>query len=356
MPHPDATANAEAVRPAVAGPEAPTPASMRAWRVSTLGEPGAALSLDTVPTPDPEEGEVLVRVSAVAANFPDVLLCRGEYQVRPELPFSPGIELVGTVAALGGGASEAHGLRVGDRVVGSKIGVLSEYAVLPASDVWKAPAALTDAEAAGLTVAYQTAWFGLHRRASLRAGEWLLVHAAAGGVGLAAVQLGVAAGARVIGVVGSAAKAAVAREAGAEIVLIRGVDDLVAGVKSATGGHGADVVFDPVGGAAFDASTKCIAFEGRIVVVGFAGGTIQALPAGHVLVKNYSVLGLHWGLYPRVRPDLIDDARAELTRLAEAGGIHPVVDHIVPFERAPEALTALASGSTVGRVVIEVTS
>jgi NADPH2:quinone reductase len=172
-------------------------------------------------------------------------------------------------------------------------------------------------------------------------------------VGLAAVQLGVAAGARVIGVVGSDAKAAVAREAGAEVVLVRGVDDLVAGVKAATGGHGADVVFDPVGGAAFDASTKCIAFEGRIVVVGFAGGTIQTLPAGHVLVKNYSVLGLHWGMYPRVRPDLIDVARTELTRLAGAGTIRPVVDHAVPFEQAPEALTALASGSTVGRVVIE---
>jgi len=351
MPHPDVRATAEADAPAVAKSEPAVPASMRAWRVTSLGEPAAALSLDTVPTPEPGEGEVLVRVHAVAANFPDVLLCRGEYQVKPELPFSPGIELVGTVVAQGDGVS---GLALGDRVLGSRIGVLSEYAVLPASDTWKAPDALTDAEASGLTVAYQTAWFGLHRRAGLQAGEWLLVHAAAGGVGLAAVQLGVAAGARVIGVVGSEAKAAAAREAGAEVVLIRGVDDVAAGVKAATGGHGADVVFDPVGGAAFDASTKCIAFEGRIIVVGFAGGVIQALPAGHVLVKNYSVLGLHWGLYPRMRPDLIDDARAGLTRLAEAGGIHPVVDRVVPFERAPEALAALASGSTMGRVVIEV--
>ncbi|MFK4837910.1 zinc-binding dehydrogenase, partial [Microbacterium sp. ZW T2_14] len=155
---------------------------------------------------------------------------------------------------------------------------------------------------------------------------------------------------------GPEAKAAVAREAGAEIVLVRGVDDLVAGVKSATGGHGADVVFDPVGGAAFDASTKCIAFEGRIIVVGFAGGTIPAVPAGHVLVKNYSVVGLHWGMYPGLRPDLIDEGRAALTRLADDGAIHPVVDHVVPFDRAPEALTALASGATVGRVVIEVGS
>ncbi|NLP84139.1 NADPH:quinone oxidoreductase family protein [Microbacterium sp. CFH 90308] len=348
MPQPDVTADARAAASA-----SPVPAEMRAWRVTRLGEPAEALSLDVVPVPAPGPGEVLVRVASVAANFPDVLLCRGEYQVKPELPFSPGIELVGTVAAAG---ADVSGVAVGDRVVGSKIGVLSEYAVLPASDVWRAPDALADAEAAGLTVAYQTAWFGLHRRAALRSGEWLLVHAAAGGVGLAAVQLGAAAGARVIGVVGSEAKAAVARDAGAEVVLVRGADDLVAGVKAATGGHGADVVFDPVGGAAFEASTKCVAFEGRIIVVGFAGGRIQSLPAGHLLVKNYSVVGLHWGLYPRVRPDLIDDARAELTRLAGDGVVRPVVDRVVPFAQAPEALTALAGGSTVGRVVIQVAS
>ncbi|MCP2635239.1 NADPH:quinone oxidoreductase family protein [Microbacterium sp. HD4P20] len=348
MPQPDATADARA---AAGSAVTAIPAEMRAWRVTRLAEPAEALSLDVVPVPTPGPDEVLVRVASVAANFPDVLLCRGEYQVKPELPFSPGIELVGTVVAAGADVSR---VAVGDRVVGSKIGVLAEYAVLPASDVWIAPRALSDAEAAGLTVAYQTAWFGLHRRAALQAGEWLLVHAAAGGVGLAAVQLGAASGARVIGVVGSEAKAAVARDAGAEVVLVRGADDLVAGVKTATGGHGADVVFDPVGGAAFEASTKCIAFEGRIIVVGFAGGQIQALPAGHVLVKNYSVVGLHWGLYPRVRPDLIDDARAELTRLADDGVVRPVVDRVVPFAQAPEALTALAGGSTVGRVVIAV--
>lgn len=329
----------------------PRPDLMRAWRVVRLGEPADALSLDEIAVPAPGPDEVLIRVRAVAANFPDVLLARGQYQVRPELPFVPGIELVGEVAELGDGVV---GFAVGDRVLGSKIGVLAEYAVISASHVWRAPESLTDAAASGLTVAYQTAWFALHRRAAVQRGEWLLVHAAAGGVGLAAVQLGVAAGARVIGVVGSEAKAEVARAAGAEIVLVRGADDLIGGVKKATEGHGADVVFDPVGGDAFDASTKCIAFEGRIVVVGFAGGTIQQLAAGHVLVKNYSVLGLHWGMYPGIRPDLVDQARAELIALADEGVIAPVVDHVVPFEDAPAALTALASGSTVGRVVIEV--
>ncbi|MEV8266814.1 NADPH:quinone oxidoreductase family protein [Microbacterium sp. NPDC076911] len=327
------------------------PETMRAWRVTQLGEPVDALSLESIAIPVAGPSEVLLRVRAVAANFPDVLLCRGEYQVKPELPFVPGVELVGEVVAVG---AEVDQFAIGDRVMGSKIGVLAEYAAVPASDVWAVPASLTDAEASGVTIAYQTAWFGLHRRASLQSGEWLLVHAAAGGVGLAAVHLGVAAGARVIGVVGSQEKAAVARDAGCEVVIVRGEDDIASAVKAATARHGADVVFDPVGGAAFDASTKCIAFEGRIVVVGFAGGSIQQLPAGHVLVKNYSVVGLHWGLYPSVRPDLVDEARAALTRLADDGELHPVVDHVVPFDEAPAALTSLAAGATVGRVVIAV--
>jgi len=339
--------------PAAIDADAALPETMRAWRVTSLAEPADALSLDEVPVPAPAPDEVLIRVCAVAANFPDVLLCRGEYQVKPELPFSPGVEGVGVVAAVGEGVTSAA---VGDRVAAAVFHTLAEYAVVPAADLWHVPAELSDAAASGLTIAYQTAWFGLHRRAALHEGEWLLVHAAAGGVGIAAVQLGAAAGARVIGVVGSEAKAAVAREAGAEAVLIRGVDDLALRVKEITAGHGADVVFDPVGGAAFTASTKCIAFEGRIVVVGFAGGEIQSLPAGHVLVKNYSVLGLHWGLYSRMSPDLVVGARGDLTRLVGTGAVRPVVDRVVPFAQAPDALTALADGGTVGRVVVDVTA
>jgi NADPH:quinone reductase len=327
------------------------PDTMRAWRVATLGEPAEALSLDVVDTPRAAAGEVLLRIGAVAANFPDVLLSRGQYQVKPELPFIPGIECSGTVVDLGDGVSD---VTVGDRVVAAKIGVLAEYAAVPAAAVQRVPDGLSDIAAAGLTIAYQTAWFALHRRAGLRTGEWLLVHAAAGGVGAAAVQLGVAAGARVIGVVGSDQKAATARAAGAEHVIVRGVDDIAASVKAVTGGHGADVVFDPVGGAAFHASTKCVAFEGRIVVIGFASGEIPTLAVSHTLVKNYGVLGLYWGLYQERFPELVADAHADLLRLFDEGAIDPVVDHVVPFERAPEAITALASGATVGRVVIEV--
>lgn len=329
----------------------PLPDTMRAWRVTSLGEPADALSLDEVAVPAPAPGEVLLRVAAVAANFPDVLLARGQYQVKPALPFVPGIECSATIAALGDGVD---GLAVGDRVVAAKIGVLAEYAVVPAEAVQKIPDAVTAVAAAGLTIAYQTAWFALHRRAALRPGEWLLVHAAAGGVGAATVQLGAAAGARVIGVVGSEAKGAVALAAGAEHVVTRGVDDIAASVKELTGGHGADVVFDPVGGDAFTASTRCVAFEGRIVVIGFASGEIPTLTVSHTLVKNYSVVGLYWGLYQERFPGLVAEAHLDLMRLFAAGAIDPVVDHVVPFAQAPAALTALASGTTVGRVVVEV--
>nr|WP_236571268.1 NADPH:quinone oxidoreductase family protein [Microbacterium hydrocarbonoxydans] len=326
------------------------PASMRAWQVTRLGEPADALTLQTVPTPTPAEGEVLIRVAAVAANFPDVLLARGEYQVKPELPFTPGIECSGTVAAVGSGVTTHV---VGDRVVAGKIGVLAEYAAVDVAAVHGIPDDFGFVAAAGLNIAYQTSWFALHRRAELRAGEWLLVHAAAGGVGASAVQLGAAAGARVIGVVGSEAKAETARASGAEHVILRS-DDIVSEVKRLTGGHGADVVFDPVGGAAFAASTRVVAFEGRIVVIGFASGEIPQLAVNHALVKNYAVLGLYWGLYQERRPDLVDEAHADLIRLFEERLISPVVDHVVPFAEAPSAITALASGATVGRVVIEV--
>ncbi|WP_407318042.1 NADPH:quinone oxidoreductase family protein [Isoptericola halotolerans] len=326
--------------------------TMRAWRVTRDGEPTEVMNLDEVDVPAPGPGEVLLRTRAVAVSFPDVLLARGQYQVRPGLPFVPGIELCGDVVAVGEDVDESR-VAVGQRVVGSAIGVLAEHAVLPAASCRPAPASLDDAQAAALTIAYQTAWFGLHRRAGLAAGDTLLVHAAAGGVGTAACQLGAAAGATVIGVVGSEAKADVARASGAKHVLLRS-DDLAARVKELTGGAGSDVVFDPVGGPSFEASTKCIAFEGRIVVVGFASGEAPPVRANHALVKNYSVLGLHWALYQQRDPDLVDTAHAELTRLAASGAVRPVVADVLPFDRAPEAVALLADGSTTGRLVVHV--
>jgi len=322
---------------------------MRAWQVERLGEPIDVMSLVDVEVPSIGPDEVLVKARAIAINFPDVLLARGEYQVKPQLPFTPGLELCGEVVEIGSNVSH---LTLGQRVIGSKIGVLAEFAVLDGAMTFAAPDSLSDEEAAALYIGHQTGFFGLHRRAHLKAGETLLVHAAAGGVGTAAVQLGKAAGARVIGVVGSAAKIDVAKTAGADFVIDRSKDDFVAVVNEITRGRGADVIYDPVGGDVFERSTKCIAFEGRIVVVGFASGAIGVAKANHALVKNYGILGLHWGLYATKAPQLIAEAHRELTDLADAGEVRPVVGEILPFEDAAVAIQKLAAGDTVGRLVV----
>ena len=326
---------------------------MKAWQVSQYGEPEDALELVEVPRPVPGPGQLLVRVLAAAANFPDVLLCRGTYQVRPPLPFCPGVELCGAVAETGPGVA---GFAPGDRVIGAAVlpsGAFAEYALMDAARALPVPDGLDDAEAAPFHLTYQTGWFGLHRRASLRAGETLLVHAAAGGVGSGAVQLGKAAGARVIGVAGGPEKAALARQLGADVVVDRYAEDFVAVVKEVTRGRGADVIYDPVGGEAFQKSTKCIAFEGRILIVGFASGVIPSAALNHALVKNYSILGLHWGLYQQLDPGAVRDCHAELTRLTAAGLIRPLVTERLPLADVPDGLRRLGAGTTVGRLVFQ---
>ena len=323
---------------------------MKAWRVTELGEPHHAMSLDEVPDPQPAAGQLLVRVLGAAANFPDVLMCRGLYQVKPPLPFTPGVELCGEVAALGPGST---GFAVGDRVIGSPVlpaGGFAELALMDTATTFPAPVGLDDAEAAAFFIGYQTGWFGLHRRAHLQPGETLLVHAAAGGVGSAAVQLGKAAGARIIGVVGGPEKAEVARRLGADVVVDRHSEDFVEVVKEVTGGRGADVVYDPVGGDTYQRSTKCIAFEGRILVVGFAGGEIQSAALNHALVKNYSIVGLHWGLYATKDPALVRVCHDELSKLAADGVVKPLVSERLPLEAVADGLQRLADGTTVGRV------
>ncbi|MEU9112927.1 NADPH:quinone oxidoreductase family protein [Streptomyces sp. NPDC048483] len=324
---------------------------MKAWRVTANGEPREVMRLEEVPDPQAGPGQLLLRVRAANVNFPDALLCRGQYQVRPPLPFTPGVEICGEVLAVGEGAAG----EIGQRVLAQPPlpdGGFAELAVVDARTVRPAPEALDDAEAAALHIGYQTGWFGLHRRARLQAGETLLVHAAAGGVGSAAVQLGKAAGAQVIGVVGGADKVRTARELGCDLVLDRRADDIIAEVKQATGGRGADVVYDPVGGDAYAKSVKCIAFEGRIVVVGFASGAIPSPALNHALVKNYSVLGLHWGLYNTKDPASIDACHEELTKLAAQGVIKPLIGGRVPLEGAAEAVQRVADGTSVGRLVV----
>ncbi|GHB38194.1 oxidoreductase [Streptomyces xanthochromogenes] len=315
---------------------------MQAWRVHENGEPGEVMRLDEVDRPEPGPGQVLLRVRAANINFPDALLCRGQYQIRPPLPFTPGVEICGETED-------------GRRVIANPAlphGGLAEYVVADETALLPAPEALDDAEAAALHIGYQTGVFGLHRRAHLQAGETLLVHAAAGGVGSAAVQLGKAAGARVIGVVGGAEKAAVARELGCDLVIDRRTDDIVAAVKEATAGRGADVIYDPVGGDAYAKSAKCVAFEGRIVIVGFAGGSVPAPALNHALVKNYSIVGLHWGLYAQKDPDSIARCHQQLTRLAAEGAIKPLISERVPLKDAAAAVQRVADGTTTGRVVV----
>ncbi|MFF0970441.1 NADPH:quinone oxidoreductase family protein [Streptomyces sp. NPDC003703] len=315
---------------------------MQAWRVHENGEPSKVMRLEETERPVPGAGQVLLAVRAANVNFPDALLCRGQYQVRPPLPFTPGVEICGETED-------------GRRVIANPAlphGGFAEYAVADAAALLPAPEALDDAEAAALHIGYQTGWFGLHRRARLEAGETLLVHAAAGGVGSAAVQLGKAAGATVVGVVGGPAKAAVARELGCDVVVDRHAEDVVAAVKEATGGRGADVVYDPVGGEAYTQSAKTVAFEGRIVVVGFAGGTVPAPALNHALVKNYSILGLHWGLYNTKNPQLVRHCHEQLTALAARGAVKPLVSERVPLGGAADAVQRVADGVTTGRVSV----
>lgn len=323
---------------------------MRAWRVTELGDPREALRLVDLDEPEPGSGEILVEVEAASLNFFDILLCRGEYQERPDLPFTPGAEICGTVARAG----EGSGYSGGERVIAMPPlpkGGLAQRVTVPLEAVLPAPEGMPSGKAAAMHITYQTAHFGLHRRAALKEGETVLVHAGAGGVGSAAIQLANAAGARVIATAGGEEKVGICRELGAELALDYREEDVISAVKEATGGRGADVIFDPVGGDIFDASRRCVAFEGRIVIVGFAGGRIAEAPTNHALVKNYSVLGLHWGLYNRVMPELPRQVHDELSSLYAAGKIDPLVYDSVPFEEVPAALEKLGSRGTYGKLV-----
>jgi NADPH2:quinone reductase len=329
---------------------------MRAWRVHELGEPVDVLRLDDVEPPTPPPGHVIVDVAAAALNFPDILLCKGEYQEKPALPFTPGVEMAGTVVEVGEGV---EGLAVGDRVLGAPAmgpGALAERTVAPAATLYPVPEGMPWAAAAALHVTYQTGWVALHTRAALQPGETLLVHAGAGGVGSAAVQLGKAAGARIVATAGGADKVKVLEELGVDLAVDYIADDFVEAVKDFTDGRGADVVYDPVGGDVFDKSTKCIAFEGRLLVVGFTSGRIPQARANHVLVKNYSVVGVHWGLYNRRRPEVPRQAHEALTRLYAAGLVDPLVSQVVPFGQVPAALVSLGGRGTHGKIVVDIAS
>ena len=324
---------------------------MRALVVEALAPDFGGCAVREIPTPRPGPGEVLVRVRAASVNFPDLLMTRGEYQFKPPLPFTPGLDLAGEVAALGEGVTS---LAVGDAVVGgARLGGFAEYAVLSANALKPKPERLSFAEGAAYGAAYLTAYVALVRRARLEPGEWVLVHGAAGGVGLAAVDMANAMGARVIATSASDDKLARVQalyDPDAVVNVTGGFRDRV---KAITGGHGADVIYDPVGGDVFDESVRCVAFDGRLLVIGFTSGRIPTVSVNMPLIKGFSVMGVRAGEYGRQFPDKGRENSEAVWRMANEGRIRPHVHAELPLDRWREAFDLLAQRKVVGKAVIE---
>lgn len=322
---------------------------MRAMRVHELSDDISVLRMDDVTLPTPGPGEVRLRLKACSVNFPDLLMVQGKYQFRPELPFSPGMEGAGIVTALGEGVS---GLKPGDAVVaGLRIGGYAEEANAAASACRLMPAGMDFIKASAYSAAYLTAYVALVMRARLKAGETLLVHGSAGGVGLAAVELGKLLGATVIATGSSDDKLAIVKARGADHV-INVAQGFREKVKELTGGRGADVVYDPVGGDVFDESVRCIAWSGRFLIIGFASGRIPNLPVNMALIKGFSLIGVRAGEFGRRDPQAGRESIEAIDRLAAEGRIDPYVCAVFPLERAVEAMRMLENRQVVGKVVI----
>jgi NADPH2:quinone reductase len=323
---------------------------MRALFVERLAPDYAGCALREVETPDPGPGEVRVRVRGAAVNFPDLLMTRGEYQHKPPLPFIPGLEIAGEIEALGEGAGD---WRAGDAVVGSpRIGGFSDVAIVPAAALRPKPRALGFAEAAAYSTAYLTAYVALVRRARVDPGEWVLAHGAAGGVGLACVDLARHLGCRVIAASASDAKLAVVQAEYAPDACVNVTGGFRERVKAITGGRGADVIYDPVGGDVFDESLRCIAFDGRVLIVGFTSGRIPTIGVNIPLIKGFSVMGVRAGEYGRQFPDRGRENAAAVWRLADEGLIRPRVHAELPLAQWREAFELLARREVIGKAVL----
>jgi NADPH:quinone reductase-like Zn-dependent oxidoreductase len=322
---------------------------MKAWRVHGWGEP-ETMTLDDVVEREPGDGEVRIRNHAAALNFFDILQVQGKYQVKPPFPFTPGAEVSGVVDAVGWGVDNVV---AGDRVIGlTSGGAFAEYSYAKKESVFRMPAEMRFEEAAAMPIVYQTSHFALTHRCQLRAGEWLLVHAGASGVGMSAIQIGKTLGARVIATAGSEAKLAFARDQGADFAIDYSEAGWVDRVKEITGGLGADTIYDPVGGDVFDLSTKCVAAEGRILIVGFAAGRIPSIALNRVLLKNISLVGVLWGAYVLLHPSYPAEAHAALMKMYASGQIRPSVTTSYPFADAPVGLRALANRQVMGKAVL----
>lgn len=316
-----------------------------------LGDPWQALELADMAEPQLARGTLRIRVAATDLNFADVLQCQGTYQVKRTPPFTPGMNACGTVLA----ADSAGDFVAGQRVVGATVhgaGGYAEEALLLAAASHPVPDDVESVVAMAAHVTYGTAWFALHHRACLQPGETVLVLAAAGGVGTAAVQMARSHGCWVIGAAGGGAKTRIARDLGADVVVDYHAEDIYESVMQATDGRGVDVVFDPVGGKHFDAARRLLAWEGRLLVIGFASGDIRSAPANHALVKNYSVVGVHMGGYRERRPKLVRECYENLHRRLAAGELEPLVSEVIGFDDVPMGLRRLVEGKTTGRVVL----
>jgi NADPH2:quinone reductase len=321
---------------------------MRAQRVVSLDGP-AGLELAEVPEPE-GRGRVLIEVAAAGVSFPDLLLSRGEYQLKPSLPFIPGVEVAGHVRS----APPGSNLRAGDRVAAVVgLGGFAEVVAAEPGSVIPVPGELDLEQAAGFILNYHTAHFALSRRGRVGPGETVAVHGAAGGVGTAALQVGRGLGARVIALVSSAGKAEVARRAGAEEV-VDALGDWGDELRRLTGGRGVDVILDPVGGARFDQSLRCLAPEGRLLTVGFTEGRIPSVAANRLLLRNISVVGVAWGAFLSVEPGLLAATEAALRPMIAAGVVRPLVGAVVPLDRAADALRLLEERRALGKVVLSV--
>lgn len=324
---------------------------MKAVLCQSYGTPDDLVLAD-LPVPQPARHEVRIKVKACGINFPDVLMIAGKYQIKPPMPFSPGAELAGSIDAVGEDVSD---LTIGDRIVAVPgHGGLREFLCLPAAAVTRLPADAPFDVAAAFTLAYGTSFHALHDRANLRAGETLLVLGAAGGVGLAAVELGKLAGAHVIAAASSPEKLKLAKHYGADELINYSEEELKPAVKTLTNGRGVDVIYDPVGGALFDSCMRSVAWGGRILVVGFAAGEIPKVPTNLALLKGASIVGVFWGQHTMLEPKLHAKNMQTLAGLLQSGKLRPHISETFSLAESGRAIKRLASRQSTGKVVVEI--
>jgi NADPH2:quinone reductase len=326
---------------------------MRALQCQAPGKPSDLKLVDLPDLPAPKTGEIKVKVAAAGLNFADTLMIAGQYQHKPELPFTPGLELAGTVLEVG--PSEGR-IKVGDSVMAAvDHGGFASQALVRAADAVPVPAGLDLVTAGGFVIAYGTSYGALVWKARLKEGELLLVHGAAGGVGLTAVEIGKALGAKVIATAGGADKCRVAQEHGADWTIdykTENLRDRVKAIAAGIGRDGVDVVYDPVGGEIFEASLRCVAWGARLLVVGFAAGQIQKIPANILLVKNIDAQGFYWGSYRRHQPELIGECFDGLGRFHAAGSLKPHVSHRFGLGDFAQAFEILLARKSTGKIVL----